>query len=84
MPSHGHVAREAMLTQVPNHIAKAIDIELKDQREANENGIKLLCCSQDLLQVLFKVQSFHGIAMLPQDGRKIAEAEVSLVLKADQ
>ena len=70
--------------QAAHQLAVAADIELEDQGKPDQDRIDLLGGLDDLFRFLLDVDDTDVVAGLPQHGREIAEAEVSLVLKPDE
>lgn len=84
MSAHGEVAADACLAQQTDEAAVLGDVELEDQREADDHRVEPDRSADDLFRLCFDVANDDRVAMLPESGRQIADAEIALVLKPDQ
>src|SRR3974390_3155942 len=60
------------------------EMERKDEREADDHRVAFQRGSYDFRSRRFEVARHHAITSLPQGRCQIAQAEISLMLKADQ
>src|SRR5262249_12077748 len=65
-------------------LGKAGQVELKDQRQADQERPLMPCRSHDLLTLGVEVEDEHAIAEAAQCRRQVPQAEILLVLVADQ
>src|SRR5215467_9864392 len=74
----------AVIAQVANQRAEAMNVKLKNQREADQDGVNRLSRSQYLCCVVLKVEYNNFITMETKRGREITKTEVFLILKTNQ
>src|SRR6185437_15219987 len=82
--AHGEVAAHAGVAQHADDALVLQNVELEDEREADDQRIGLDGSADDLIQRSLDVTDDDGVTVLAQGGREIAEAEVALVLEADE
>src|SRR3974390_3585439 len=84
MTAHREMAVDTGVAKLADQAAKLFDIELKDEREADDHRVAFQRGSYDFRSRRFEVARNHAITSLPQGRSQIAHAEISLMLKADQ
>ena len=70
--------------QTPDERGVAADVELEDQREADQQRPFAARDFDQLLVRALDVGDYDGVTVLLQRGREIAQAEIALIKKADQ
>src|SRR4030095_11517973 len=83
VPAHREMAGDTVVAQVADERGKTIDVELKDEREANQDGVERLGGFEDLLALLLEIKHLDSITAFAQGGGEIAEAEIGLLLETD-
>lgn len=84
VPAHGVVAVDAAVAQVADESTEAVDVELKDQRKADEDRLERPHRFQDVRVVLLEIEHLDPIAVTAQRRRQVAEAEILLVAESNQ
>ena len=84
MTANRQVAGDAALAQCAHELGKARQIELKDQRQADHERPLMPRRRQDLLALGVEVVDEHAVAEAAQCRRQVPQAEILLVLIANQ
>ncbi len=84
VPAHGEVAADPAGAQRAHQRSVTTDVELEDEGKPDQDRVQSLGGPDDLLGILLDIHDADVVAALPQHGRQIAEAKISLVLKADE
>src|SRR5215469_8313260 len=84
MAADREMARNAIVAQIADQCSELWQVELEDQREADDQRIARLRLREDIRRIALEVEDGHCIAVLAQRGRQIAEPKVLLINKADQ
>src|SRR5262245_33780445 len=78
------MAGDPVIAEVANQIAKLMDVELKDQREADENRVVRSRCAQDFCRVFLEIKNHYAVPLLPKRRGQVTQPQVSLMLEADE
>ena len=78
------VAVDAARPQVSGQLLEPVDVELEDQREADDDRVEALDRAEDLLVRLLDVDHLDVVADRFERGRQVAEAEIALALEPHQ
>ena len=84
MTSHGEMAVDTRSAQAPDQRGVAADVELKDQREPDQERPFAASYFGDLFGRSLDIGDQNGVPELLQRGRQIAQAKIALVKKANQ
>ncbi len=84
MPADREVTPHTVLAKVVGEIPEFANVELKDQREADEHGIALADRREDDRAILLEVEDRHRVPVLAKDRREVPEAEICLDLESNE
>src|SRR5215470_3658177 len=84
MPAHGEMTSDTCSAQPLDERPELMDIELKDQRKAYDEGIDVLGRPHNQIRIRLEVAGHHGITVGSKRGCQVAKTEVALVLESDQ
>jgi hypothetical protein len=84
MAADREVARDAGLAQGLGDRREALDVELEDQREADDDRLQPNHRLDERVGLGLEVEHLDPVAELAQRRREVADAEVALAQKADQ
>jgi hypothetical protein len=84
MSAHRKVAIDSAFAQSVDQCTELRDIELKDQREADQNRIERLDTLNDQVRVDLKIDDFDFVTVFPKSRCEITDSEIALLLKSDE
>ena len=82
--AHGDVGRHPALAQGTNHLGEVGSHVLENEREAYQGGPPLLDLLEDELGIGLVADDFRGESSLTRRRYQIPQAEIVLILEADQ
>src|SRR6185437_12661095 len=82
--THGEVAFDAGVAEHADDALVLENVELEDEREADDDRVGLDGSGDDLIERSLDVTDYDGVTVLAQGGREVSETEVALMLEADQ
>lgn len=82
--AHGHVRGEAALAQGIRDLSKLGQVELKNQREPDDQRVGFDDRVHDIVNPVFHINQHHLVAVAPQLCRQIPNAQIALADEADQ
>ena len=84
MATDGEVAGHAIVPKIAGELGKAADVELEDQREADDHGIVAPDHGEDLVEVDLEIHDLYEMAAAPERGSEITQAQILLLLETDE
>jgi hypothetical protein len=82
--THGEVAVDAGVAEHADDLPVLENVELKDEREADDHRVGLHGSGDDLIGRGFDVTDDDVVSVLAECGREISQAKIALMLEADQ
>ena len=84
MPADGEMAVDAVLTEIAREIGEAADVELEDEGEAHHHRIHPADDVEYLAEVDLEIDDLNEMSAASERRSQIAQAQILLILKADQ
>src|SRR4029077_10231419 len=84
MPADGEMAVDAVLPEISGQIGEAADVELEDEGEAHHHRIHPADDVEDLAELHLEIDDLDKMAAASEGRSQIAQAQILLILKADE
>src|ERR1700753_2652177 len=84
MTVDGEMAVDSVRPQIADQFTETVDVELEDEREADDDRRLPLYDFQDRAVILLEIDDSHLPALAPKRGGEVAEAQILLFLESDQ